>query len=279
MKEEQYTEKQQENKKEDKKALKKFLFTLLLSLVVGFIAGFLSAFIKDNWTMQVSESIKDIGRIVAIYGGYIVTVIFLLISVILYRKTRKQFLVWDGENEEIYNQMDIRLSYVAWFSQLIMIFSYFFIGTGAYVQLGNKEAVKEMLDTNFIGWILTLLSVLGSMLFSLVVSMILSQKVVNFTKELNPEKQGSVYDMNFGRKWIGSFDEAEKFVTYKSSYTAMKATSYTCMGLWLVCLIGMISFNFGVLPLVMVVVIWLVQTSTYCLQAIYYGKHPLEVMK
>ncbi len=279
MKEEQLIEKQQENKKEDKKALKKYLFTLLLSLVIGFIVGFFSAFIKDNWTIKLSESIKNIGRIFAVYGGYIVTAILLLISVLLYRKTRKQFLTWDGENEDIYNQMDVRLSYVAWFSQLIMIFSYFFIGTGAYVQLGNKEAVKEMLNTNFIGWVFTLVSVLGSMLVSLVVSMILSQKVVNFTKELNPEKQGSVYDVNFGKKWMGSFDEAEKFVTYKSSYTAMKATSYTCMGLWLFCLVGMISFDFGVIPLMMVVAIWLVQTSVYCLQAIYYGKHPLEVMK
>ena len=136
-----------------------------------------------------------------------------------------------------------------------------------------------MLETNFIGWVLTLLSVLGSMLFSLVVSIILTQKVVNFAKELNPEKQGSVYDINFGKKWLNSSDEAEKFVMYKSSYTSMKATSYTCMGLWLFCLIGMMSFGFGVLPLVMVVVIWLVQTSAYCLQVIYYGKHPLEVMK
>lgn len=279
MKEEQLIKKQQENKKEDKKALKKYLFILLISVMVGFVMGFLSAFLRDIWTVEASESIKNVARILAVYGGYVVTIILLLISVLIYRKTKQQFLAWDGENEEIYNQMDVRLSYVAWFSQLIMIFSYFFIGTGAYVQLGNKEAVKEMLDTNFIGWVFNLVSVLGSMLISLVVSMILSQKVVNFTKELNPEKHGSVYDVNFGKKWMSSFDEAEKFVTYKSSYTAMKATSYTCMGLWLFCLIGMISFDFGILPLVMVVAIWLVQTSTYCLQAIYYGKHPLEVMK
>ena len=279
MNEEQLIEKQEENKKEDKKALKKFLFTLLLSLVVGFIVGFFSGFLRDIWTIKASESIKNVGRIFAIYGGYIVTVIFLIISIVLYRKTRKQFLAWDGEDEEIYNQMDVRLSYVAWFSQLIMIFGYFFIGTGAYVQLGNKEAVKEMLETNLIGWLFTLLSVIGSMLFSLVVSMVLQQKAVNFTKELNPEKQGSVYDVNFGKKWIGSFDEAERFITYKASYSAMKATSSACIILWLFCLVGMISFDFGVLPLVMVVVIWLVQTSAYCLQAIYYGKHPYEVMK
>lgn len=279
MKEEQLVKKQQENKKEDKKALKKYLFILLISVVVGFIMGFLSAFIRDIWTVEASESIKVVGRILAVYGGYIITAILLLVSVLIYRKSRKEFLAWDGENEEVYNKIDLQLSYVSWFSQLIMIFAYFFIGTGAYVQLGNKEAVKEMLDTNFIGWILTLVSVLGSMLVSLVVSMILSQKVVNFIKELNPEKQGSVYDVNFGKKWMGSFDEAEKFVTYKSSYTAMKATSYVCMGLWLFCLVGMISFNFGILPLVMVVTIWLVQISTYCLQAIYYGKHPSEVMK
>lgn len=276
---EDYIKKQQENQKEDKKAFKKFLFILLLSCVVGSVIGFLSALVRDIWTVEISQSVKILGRVLGVYGGYMITIILLLVSMILYRKSRKEFLAWDGEDEDIESRMDVRLSYVSWFAQLIMIFSYFFLGTGAYVQLGNKEVVKEMLDTNFIEWIVNLILVLGSMLFSLVASMRLQQKVVNFTKELNPEKQGSVYDMNFGKKWLGSFDEAEKFITYKSSYTAMKATSYTCMGLWLFCLIGMMSFDFGVLPLVMVLIVWLVQTSTYCLKTIYYGKYPLEVMK
>lgn len=279
MKEEEYKERQQQYQKEDKKAFKKFLFVLFISVIVGFIIGFFSAFIKDIWTIEASEGIKRIGRVFAVYGGYIITVVLLFVSMILYRKSRKEFLAWDGEDEEIENKIELWMSYVSWFSQLIMIFSYFFLGTGAYVQLGNKEVMKEMLDTNFVGWILNLILVLGSMLFSLVVSMYLQQKVVNFTKELNPEKQGSVYDLNFGKKWWSSFDEAEKFVTYKSSYSAMKATSYVCMGLWLFCLIGMIFFDFGVLPLIMVLVIWLVQTSAYCLKVIYYGKHPSEVMK
>ncbi len=279
MKEEEHKERQQQYQKEDKKAFKKFLFVLLISVIVGFMLGIFSAFIKDIWIIEASEGVKRIGRVFAIYGGYIITIILLLVSVILYRKSRKEFFAWDGEDEGIENRIELWLSYVSWFSQLIMIFSYFFLGTGAYVQLGDKEVVKEMLDTNFVSWILNLILVLGSMLFSLVVSMYLQQKVVNFTKELNPEKQGSVYDLNFGKKWWGSFDEAEKFVTYKASYTTMKAISYTCMGLWLFCLIGMIFFDFGVLPLIMVLIIWLVQVSVYCLKVIYYGKHPSEMMK
>ena len=94
MKEEQLVKKQQENKKEDKKALKKYLFILLISVVVGFIMGFLSAFIRDIWTVEASESIKVVGRILAVYGGYIITAILLLVSVLIYRKSRKEFLAW-----------------------------------------------------------------------------------------------------------------------------------------------------------------------------------------
>lgn len=276
---EDYIKKQQENQKEDKKAFKKFLLILCISCIAGFVIGFFTTLVGDIWTIEISERLKTVGRIFAVYGGYIITIILFLLSFVIYKKCRKEFLVWNGEEEEVYNKMDLWLSYVSWFSHLIMIFSYLFLGIGSYVQLGSKEVAKEMLETNFVGWLFSLILVLGSMLFGLAISMYLQQKVVNFTKELNPEKRGSVYDMNFGKKWFASFDEAEKFITYKSSHTAMKVTSSTCLGLWLFCLIGMISFDFGVLPLIMVWIIWFVQTCTYCLKAIYYGKHPSEVMK
>ena len=44
----------------------------------------------------------------------------------------------------------------------------------------------------------------------MVVTVIAQNRIVNFTKEINPEKKGSVYDLKFQKTWIASCDEAEQ---------------------------------------------------------------------
>ena len=38
----------------------------------------------------------------------------------------------------------------------------------------------------------------------MVVTVIAQNRIVNFTKEINPEKKGSVYDLKFQKTWIAS---------------------------------------------------------------------------
>ncbi|MBQ5922337.1 MAG: DUF3169 family protein [Alistipes sp.] len=40
------------------------------------------------------------------------------------------------------------------------------------------------------------------LILSVVVAMVASVKIVNFEKEMNPEKKGSAYDFNFQKKWL-----------------------------------------------------------------------------
>ena len=67
---------------------------------------------------------------------------------------------------------------------------------------------------------------------------------------------------------IDSCDEAIKLGIYKSSFKAYKAVTNTCILLWLICVLGYGLWDFGVMPLVMVTVIWLVQTIAYCMESI-----------
>ena len=48
----------------------------------------------------------------------------------------------------------------------------------------------------------------------------MQQMTVDFQKIMNPEKQGSVYDLRFQKKWEESCDELEKFTIYRSAYKA-----------------------------------------------------------
>ena len=85
---------------------------------------------------------------------------------------------------------------------------------------------------------------------------------------MNPLLEGSIYDVKFSEKWIDSCDEAIKLGIYKSYFKAYKAVTNTCILLWLICVLGYGLWDFGVMPLVMITVIWLVQTIAYCMESI-----------
>ena len=94
------------------------------------------------------------------------------------------------------------------------------------------------------------------------------QLMVDLEKEMNPSKRGSVYDAKFRDKWEESCDELEKMIIYKSAYKAYKTTALTCVILWIVTATLSIAFKTGPLPSIAVTVIWLVQTVSYCREAI-----------
>ena len=86
-------------------------------------------------------------------------------------------------------------------------------------------------------------------------------------KEMNPSKKGSVYNVKFRDKWEESCDELEKVIIYKSAYKAYKTTALTCIVLWVVTATLSIAFKTGPLPSIAVSIIWLVQTVSYCREA------------
>lgn len=51
------------------------------------------------------------------------------------------------------------------------------------------------------------------------------------------------------------------------------------MLLWIITTVGSISFDFGLLPMTCVIIIWLVMTLTYSLETMRLSKHPSEIMK
>ena len=96
------TEKQRENKKEDKKAFKKFIITLVAAFFIGICLGFGSSVSEGILrAFNVKEILFDVLRNIAIYGGYVVTTVLLIVSVVLYKKSRAEYTAWDEEEEEV----------------------------------------------------------------------------------------------------------------------------------------------------------------------------------
>ncbi len=83
--------------------------------------------------------------------------------------------------------------------------------------------------------------------------------------------------MKFAKKWEESCDEAEKINIYKSAYKSYRSVQMTCMVLLLVCILGDFVWHFGLMPVAMVSIIWIVQTTSYSLESIGLTKGNKEI--
>lgn len=95
----------------------------------------------------------------------------------------------------------------------------------------------------------------------------LQKKCIDLTKQLNPEKKGNIFDKNFSKEWLASCDEAQQLMIYKASYAAYKSAGGACQILWLVTIIGMMSFGTGLLPVFCVSAIMLIMQISYFMEA------------
>ena len=243
---------------------------------IGIGAG--SSFVGDALAnASVKEAILQVLQVVAVYGGYGFTTALLAACILLYKKCRVEYTAWDEEDEDVLQRMDTRLSYGLWFSNLILFGSYLFFAVGVWaVELADtKGAIQE----DAVGFGISIGVVFLHMAYALAAACIMTQKLVNLTKEINPEKKGSIYDMKFRDKWLENCDEAERFTVYKCSFKTFKTMQATGMVLWIICLVGQLVFDTGVFATIIVTVFMIIQTSVYSVQGIYFAKHPSEVMK
>jgi len=76
----------------------------------------------------------------------------------------------------------------------------------------------------------------------------------------------------FQKKWMESCDEAEKFMIGKCAFKAYAATNTVCTILSIVLAVCALVFGIGFLPSLVVCLIWIVNQSVYCKEALKYSK-------
>lgn len=250
---------EKEIKKANRKAMPKFLLIVVISAIVGGGIGFFSA------EYGVSDLTGGMKRAGAFWGAQIapwfmmaMVIILPAICVPIYRSARKLLLTWDGENEEISGVVEEKLSIAMWISSVAFVFSYFLIASS---YSGGFAGFKNM---NIVLFFTAVAAFLGIM----VESTLIQQKCVDTIKKMNPEKTASVYDVRFQKKWMDSCDEAEKIIVGKCAYKAYATTNTVCAVLAIVLAIGALMFDIGFLPSFVVSLIWIVNLSVYCREAI-----------
>lgn len=266
------SEKLFENKKEDNKALKKFIPLLLISMIVGGIAGGLSVSVENDLAKTIAVRILDFLIALAPYANLILTIFVGGTAMYLYKKALKLYKTWDGEEEELIDQIEILLSYAQWTSAILMILTLFFLAVG----FRNVIVTGEDISVGIMPFLTNVILVVVSTIIATCVTVILQQKIINLEKEINPEKKGSVFDVKFVKKWIESCDEAERLNIYQSAYKSYVAVSKTCLILWVFATLGMMYWDIGVIPITLVTIIWLVQTTSYCMESIRLAKKSIK---
>ncbi len=253
-----------EIKKANRENLPKFMLIMVISLLAGGLIGFCSVKYGLN---TLAGGMKSTG---AFFGTYIAPWLMLMIAVIVpvacvptYRSAKELLSSWDGENEQISDTIDKKLSIVIWITSAALILSYFLIAasySGGFEAFENENHIVLI----FIG--------IAAFFAIMVEAIIIQQKCVDAAKKTNPEKTASVYDPKFQKKWMESCDEAEKIIVGKCAFKAYAATNMVCTVLSIVLAICALVFATGFLPSLVVCLIWIVNQSVYCKEALRYSK-------
>lgn len=244
-------------KQENKKALPKFILIMVISLVVGMALGFgLVSLIGENVGDALTAAGLFFTQKVAGWLLIALPLVELAACLPIYFGVKKQLVGWDGEDETVSGEIETRMSLCIWVTGIGMIASLFLLA--AFIS-GFVDKVGTDLDVGPAMFF----SVLVMFLVGLVVEVILQQRLVDLTKRMNPEKQGSVYDTKFQKKWFESCDEAERAAIGQCAFKAYQAMGRACMVLWMVFALGGMFFDWGFTPAMAVCVIWGVGQSVY----------------
>jgi hypothetical protein len=227
---------------------------LLMCLVLGFLVGSGMAMANNvglfsgDLAARAQESMVSISTVTYI----VLWAVSLVICAVLYFKAKGIANGWDGESEEAPEKADRLLSHYVILTNVLMILSWLLFALFVWGTAAEADP----------GFAFIILFVVSN------IALIFIQRVaVQLVKKINPEKQGEVLDLHFQKEWVSSMDEMEKVMLYKASYKAFRATTITCMALWIVCIIGELAFSWGLIPAVLVTIIWLVSTLAFQIEA------------
>lgn len=251
--------------KENRKALPAFLLVLVISCICGGIFGYCSASFQFS---GLNNLLKDAS---GYFSSYIATILLIALAIVIplicgpmYSKAKKLLNTWDGEDEEVSDMIDGKLSIVIWLSGCAIVLNFFLI-SAVYA---NGLTLFDQSSTT-----ISFIVALVAFVVVLVETTLLQQISIDATKKLYPEKDGvSVYDLRFQKKWLDNCDEAERIIIGKSAFKSYSVTNNLCCILIVFLALGGFIFDIGFLPSFIVCLIWIVNLSAYCLEAMKQSK-------
>ena len=244
-------------KKDNRKALPKYLLISPAAAIFGGFMGFAAGWVgHDNISEVIAAAVADGLTAAAPWALLVTSVVSLGLILWLYRSAKALFTGWAGEHDATMDRADEKLNWALLLTASQYVLDMFFF---AVAESGGSP----------LGGILGVLFFIVSA-FTLVFA---QQKIVDLTRKMNPEKQGSIYDTKFRKKWIESCDEAEQKQIGQAAYKAYNVVSAVCPILWAALLMLSYAFHFELLmPTFILCLLWLLLQVFYCLECIRLGR-------
>ena len=243
-------------KKDNRKALPKYLLILFVAAIFGGVLGFAAGWVgHDNLSEVIATAVTDGLTAAAPWALLVTSVVSLAVSLWLYRSAKALFTDWDGEDDDTMDRADEKLNWALLLAAAQFVLDMFFFD--AALSAHNMTALWSALF----------------FVVSVFVLVFAQQKLVDLTRKMNPEKQGSIYDTKFRKKWIESCDEAEQKQIGQAAYKAYNVVSAVCPILWAALLMLSYAFHFELLmPTFILCLLWLLLQVSYCLECIRLGR-------
>ena len=241
-------------------AIATFIGFIVLCFVGGYVAGRIAAH-YDIKNLDLSSFWESFNLTAAYALPWINLVLWLSVtvfSIVCIVKGKKLFASWDGENEKVIEKAESLLGIALCVLNVADILYLFFLGAVIYFDDAAGGPLSKLDLILFL--ILYLAGIISTLVFQRI--------IVELEKKINPEKKGELMSTKFQKDWLNSFDEAEKMMMYKATFKAFRATNTLCLILWILCVVGILTFNTGILPIVIVTIIWFVNTIAYQVECI-----------
>lgn len=241
-------------KKDNKRAGKKYILIILLSAAAGFSFGIIGQLLIKGFS-GLAEDIHIWMKLNFFAAGITISIlmVFLLVAAgaVIFPYIRKGRIeapkLMEKEDADGLERMEKKLSSCICTANSLMVaeFGYF-----AVIVFGINKF------SHGLEWQFLLLTGVIVLIAGMCLIPLLQQKAVDLTRIINPEKNGSVYDTRFHKKWEESCDEAEQLIIYKAAYRTFRVINMLCIILW-TCfiLLGLLTGR-GFLPVAVVVIIW-----------------------
>jgi hypothetical protein len=249
-------------KKSNGSILVTFIVIIIACFVVGFVVGILSKMFEDGGVQEeIIAVIKNFISTSLPITFIIVSVLAILVPLVAYAKCNAMYkkLKTDMENDDLWDALEHKLNQPIILSNVFsMIDLCLFFCLPLFGIAGVRDGV-EFSEIIIVGFVL---SVIAS-----IVDILITKLTLDIEKNLNPQKEGNVLDLQFSKIWMSSCDEAERLIAYKAGYKAWSSTNATCITLIVVAFVCSVAFKTDALGMVFVFVIWFVNNLSYMLRA------------
>ena len=247
-------------KQDNRKALPRYLLVIFCSAILGGVLGFLSGWYgHSGLSAAFAEGVTAALRLVSPWGIPVCTLVLLGTGFGMYRSAKRDFAGWDGEDDALMDALDRRLNWTLLLITVTLLLDFFFLSaaTAGIFHSGDLAPI----------WIVL------AFIPSIFLVVVFQQRVIDLVRRMNPEKQGSVYDLHFRKKWLDSCDEAERREIGEAAYQAFIVTNSVCPFLWLAMILLNFVFRLGLMPSAMVLLVWGCLQVSYTLACIRIRSH------